>query len=152
MSVLSMLEGGLVAGYWLSSYVIDQHKADHAARDALRCAELCCAVLCRPQDFTDWRVLQQQFGLHSFAAVPLMVAGTVHGVILAAAAAPHTFTKRWMSIWSLYPQHCCSRVFCSVAYRTVAFLKRAYMHVHEWSSTVAHASGQLTAPTQLVVY
>lgn len=48
----------------------------------------------RPTDYTDWRVLQQQFGLHSFAAVPLMVAGTVHGVIMAGASAPHTFTQR----------------------------------------------------------
>lgn len=54
-----------------------------------------CCFSCSSTDFTDWRVLQQQFGMHSFAAVPLMVAGTVHGVILAASAAPHTFTPRW---------------------------------------------------------
>jgi len=53
----------------------------------------CCCTL-RPQDYTDWRVLQQQFGMQSFAAVPLMVAGTVHGVIMAAAAGPNTFSVR----------------------------------------------------------
>ncbi|WIA22829.1 hypothetical protein OEZ86_009778 [Tetradesmus obliquus] len=45
-------------------------------------------------EFEDWAMLQQRFGLHSFAAVPLMVAGTVYGVILAASPTPGCFSPR----------------------------------------------------------
>jgi hypothetical protein len=45
-------------------------------------------------DFDDWILLQQRFSMQSFAAVPLMVAGTVYGVILAASPTPGCFSPR----------------------------------------------------------
>jgi hypothetical protein len=51
----------------------------------------CCRA---GQEFEDWAILQQRFGMQSFAAVPLMVAGTVYGVILAASPASGCFSPR----------------------------------------------------------
>ncbi|KAF6265459.1 hypothetical protein COO60DRAFT_1697757 [Scenedesmus sp. NREL 46B-D3] len=46
------------------------------------------------REFDDWAMLQQRFGMHSFAAAPLMVAGTVYGVMLAASPTPGCFSQR----------------------------------------------------------